>query len=106
MASSIPASASVDLVAASAPAPLRQRRRAERFVLVGFAAVVVGGLVGSTLGVIAGFRRGWLDTVIMTVADAQLAFPFILLAIGIIAVLGPSFPTLIVVIGLSGWVSY
>ena len=42
----------------------------------------------------------------MTVADAQLAFPFILLAIGIIAVLGPSFPTLIVVIGLSGWVTY
>ena len=42
----------------------------------------------------------------MTVADAQLAFPFILLAIGIIAVLGPSFTTLIVVIGLSGWVSY
>ena len=42
----------------------------------------------------------------MTVADAQLAFPFILLAIGIIAVLGPSFPTLVAVIGLSGWVSY
>src|SRR2546429_7010957 len=42
----------------------------------------------------------------MTLADAQLAFPFILLAIGIIAVLGPSFPTLIVVIGLSGWVTY
>jgi peptide/nickel transport system permease protein len=42
----------------------------------------------------------------MTLADAQLAFPFILLAIGIIAVLGPSFPTLIVVVGLSGWVAY
>jgi peptide/nickel transport system permease protein len=65
-----------------------------------------GGLLGATLGIVAGFRGGWLDGVIMTVADAQLAFPFILLAIGIIAVLGPSFPTLIVVIGLSGWVSY
>jgi len=75
-------------------------------LMVGFAAVIVGGIVGSTLGVMAGFRRGWLDTAIMTVADAQLAFPFILLAIGIIAVIGPSFPTLIVVIGLSGWVSY
>ncbi len=73
---------------------------------VGFAAVIVGGLVGSTLGLLAGFRAGWSDAVIMTIADAQLAFPFILLAIGIIAVLGPSFPTLIVVIGLSGWVSY
>ena len=75
-------------------------------LLIGFAAVVVGGLVGATLGIVAGYGRGWLDTVIMTVADAQLAFPFILLAIGIIAVLGPSFPTLVVVVGLSGWVSY
>ena len=75
-------------------------------LLVGFAAVVVGGLIGATLGVVAGFRGGWTDSTIMTVADAQLAFPFILLAIGIIAVLGPSFPTLIVVIGLSGWVNY
>ncbi len=61
---------------------------------------------GATLGIAAGFRGGFADSVIMTLADAQLAFPFILLAIGIIAVLGPSFPTLIVVIGLSGWVSY
>jgi len=75
-------------------------------LLVGFAAVVVGGLLGSALGLLAGFRGGWTDSVIMTLADAQLAFPFILLAIGIIAVLGPSFPTLIAVIGLSGWVTY
>jgi peptide/nickel transport system permease protein len=75
-------------------------------LLVGFAAVGVGGLVGAGLGIVAGYRRGWADTAIMTIADAQLAFPFILLAIGIIAVLGPSFPTLIVVIGLSGWMSY
>ena len=73
---------------------------------VGFAAVLVGGVAGAALGVLSGFHRGWIDTVVMTVADAQLAFPFILLAIGIIAVLGPSFPTLIVVIGLSGWVAY
>jgi peptide/nickel transport system permease protein len=75
-------------------------------LIVGFAAVLVGGLVGATLGILAGFRAGWLDAVIMTAADAQLAFPFILLAIGIIAVLGPSFPTLVAVIGLSGWVAY
>src|SRR5207253_1228700 len=75
-------------------------------LLVGFAAVVVGGIVGATLGLLAGFRGGWADSMIMTLADAQLAFPFILLAIGIIAVLGPSFPNLIVVVGLSGWVTY
>jgi peptide/nickel transport system permease protein len=75
-------------------------------LLVGFSAVAVGGLLGGGLGLLAGFRGGWVDTVVMTLADAQLAFPFILLAIGIIAVLGPSVPTLIVVIGVSGWVAY
>jgi peptide/nickel transport system permease protein len=75
-------------------------------LLIGFAAVMVGSVVGATLGIAAGYRRGLLDTIIMTVADAQLAFPFVLLAIGIIAVLGPSFPTLVVVVGLSGWVNY
>jgi peptide/nickel transport system permease protein len=75
-------------------------------LMVGFSAVVVGGVLGSAAGILAGFSRGRMDAIIMTVADAQLAFPFILLAIGIIAVLGPSFPTLVVVIGLSGWVSY
>ena len=75
-------------------------------LIIGFAAVVVGSVVGATLGIVAGYRRGWLDTVVMTLADAQLAFPFILLAIGIIAVLGPSFPTLVVVVGLSGWMTY
>ena len=73
---------------------------------VGFAAVAVGGLVGGTLGLLAGYQGGWFDEVVMTVADAQLAFPFILLAIGIIAVLGPSFRNLIIVVGLSGWVTY
>ena len=73
---------------------------------IGFAAVLVGGAVGGFLGLVAGFRGGFLDETVMTVADAQLAFPFILLAIGIIAVLGPSFPNLIIVVGLSGWVTY
>ena len=75
-------------------------------LLVGFAAVAVGSLVGGALGILAGYRGGWTDSVVMTVADAQLAFPFVLLAIGIIGVLGPSFPTLVAVIGLSGWVDY
>src|SRR5215470_14243582 len=75
-------------------------------LVIGFAAVLVGGVLGSAAGLMAGFSRGRADAIIMTLADAQLAFPFILLAIGIIAVLGPSFPTLVVVIGLSGWVSY
>jgi len=75
-------------------------------LLVGFAAVAVGSVVGGALGILAGYRGGWTDSVVMTVADAQLAYPFVLLAIGIIGVLGPSFPTLVAVIGLSGWVDY
>ena len=75
-------------------------------LVIGFSAVLVGGLLGAAAVLAAGFASGRVDAAIMTVADAQLAFPFILLAIGIIAVLGPSFPTLVVVIGLSGWVSY
>ena len=75
-------------------------------LVIGFSSVLVGGILGSAAGLMAGFGPRPMDAVIMTLADAQLAFPFILLAIGIIAVLGPSFPTLVVVIGLSGWVSY
>ena len=73
---------------------------------VGFAAVLIGGLLGSTLGLLAGYFGRAVDEVIMTLADIQLAFPFILLAIAVIAVVGPSLQNLIVVVGLSGWVTY
>ena len=75
-------------------------------LVVGAAAVVVGGALGISLGVAAGFLGGRSDELIMALADMQLAFPTILLAIAIIAVLGPSFANLVVVIGISGWVTY
>ena len=75
-------------------------------LIVGFAAVMIGGSIGGSLGLLSGYAGGLVDEVVMLVADAQLAFPFILLAIGIIAVLGPSFGNLIVIVGLSGWVTY
>ena len=75
-------------------------------LVVGFAAVAIGGALGIALGVAAGFLGGQTDEVIMAVADMQLAFPTILFAIAIIAVLGPSFINLVIVIGLSGWVTY
>jgi peptide/nickel transport system permease protein len=75
-------------------------------LVVGFAAVAIGGALGVALGVAAGFLGGRTDEVIMAVADMQLAFPTILLAIAIIAVLGPSFINLVMVIGISGWVTY
>ncbi|HSB69321.1 MAG TPA: ABC transporter permease [Candidatus Methylomirabilis sp.] len=75
-------------------------------LVVGFAAVVIGGAIGGCLGLVSGYAGGIVDEVIMLLVDAQLAFPFILLAIGIIAVLGPSFGNLIIIVGLSGWVTY
>jgi peptide/nickel transport system permease protein len=73
---------------------------------VGLAAVVLGGTVGVGLGVMAGYVGGWPDRLIMRVADIQLAFPFILLAMAIIAVAGPGLGKLIAVLALSGWVTY
>jgi peptide/nickel transport system permease protein len=75
-------------------------------LVVGFAAVIIGGAIGGILGLLSGYIGGFVDELIMLVVDAQLAFPFILLAIGIIAVLGPSFGNLIIIVGLSGWVTY
>ncbi|TDD16232.1 ABC transporter permease [Nonomuraea diastatica] len=75
-------------------------------LLVGLAATVLSGLVGAVIGVISGYYRGWREQVFMRLADVQLAFPSILLALAIIAVLGPSLFFMILVLGLTGWVSY
>jgi peptide/nickel transport system permease protein len=75
-------------------------------LLVGFAAVAISGLLGMVTGLVAGYFGGKTDDVLMRLADIQLAFPFILLAIAVIGVLGPSLQTIIVVIGVSSWVVY
>jgi len=56
---------------------------------VGFISVAIGGAAGVILGLISGYLGGWVDSVIMRFCDVLLAFPGILLAIGIVAVLGP-----------------
>jgi peptide/nickel transport system permease protein len=75
-------------------------------LLVGFAAVAISGLIGMAAGLVSGYFGGRTDDVLMRLADIQLAFPFILLAIAVIGVLGPSLKTIIVVIGVSSWVVY
>jgi peptide/nickel transport system permease protein len=75
-------------------------------LLVGFAAVAISGLIGMAAGLIAGYFGGRTDDILMRLADIQLAFPFILLAIAVIGVLGPSLKTIIIVIGVSSWVVY
>ncbi len=75
-------------------------------LMVGFAAVAISGVLGMAVGLISGYFGGPIDDVFMRLADIQLAFPFILLAIAVIGVLGPSLPVIIVVIGVSSWVVY
>jgi len=75
-------------------------------LLVGVAAVAISGVIGLLVGLVSGYFGGRTDDVLMRLADIQLAFPFILLAIAVIGVLGPSLPVIIVVIGVSSWVVY
>lgn len=75
-------------------------------LLVGISAVFIGGSLGLTLGLIAGYYGRWLDDVIMRVAEMQLAFPSILLYIAVLAVLGPGLLNVIGILGFTGWVVY
>ncbi len=75
-------------------------------LVVGVAAVGISGLLGMTIGLVSGYFGGRIDDLFMRLADIQLAFPFILLAIAVIGVLGPSLPNIIIVIGVSSWVVY
>lgn len=75
-------------------------------LLVGFSSVLVSGFLGIVLGLISGFYGGKADDLIMGFADIQLAFPFILLAIIIMAVLGAGVMNIILVLGIARWVSY
>ena len=73
---------------------------------VGFAAIAVGGSIGITAGLLSGYFGGWLDDAIMRLGDIQLAFPFILLAIMFLVVLGSGVWNLILVLGIGQWVTY
>lgn len=75
-------------------------------LLVGFTAVFVQGGVGSILGLIAGYYGGRFDRIIMRAADIQLAIPWLVLALAMVAVLGPSLQNVVIVLGITGWVSY
>lgn len=73
---------------------------------VGLLAVVISGLVGITLGLVAGYYGKKTDALIMRMVDVQLAFPFILLALAVVAVLGPGLRNVILVIGIGNWMVY
>ncbi|MFN7103526.1 MAG: ABC transporter permease [Pseudorhizobium sp.] len=69
-------------------------------------SVVVSTLVGVTLGMLAGWFRGWTETIIMRLVDIMMSIPAILLAVLTVAVLGPGFLKLVLVLGLTRWPRY
>ena len=75
-------------------------------LLVGLAVVGVSSLTGMALGSIAGYFGGNTDWTIMTVINVMLTFPFVLLALAVIAVLGPSLTNVVLALSVIGWVGY
>ena len=70
-------------------------------LLVGLVATAVGGGIGVPVGLVAGSLRGWVDDALMRVLDVMLAFPGLLLAIGIVVVLGTGLTNLMIAVGIS-----
>jgi len=70
-------------------------------LLVGPIAVIIALVPGVAVGLIAGYYGRWVDTLLMRIIDVMLAFPGILLALGIVAVLGPSLTSLMIAVGIS-----
>jgi peptide/nickel transport system permease protein len=75
-------------------------------LLVGIVSVLGAGLIGTAVGILAGYFRGWLDEIVMRIVDVQLAFPFILLAIVIMYVLGRGMGNVIIVLVIASWPLY
>jgi peptide/nickel transport system permease protein len=72
-------------------------------LLVGIVAVGIATIIGIVLGAIAGFYRGWVDTVIMRLVDVMLSIPTFFLILAVIAFLTPSIWNIMIVIGLTSW---
>ncbi len=70
------------------------------------AAVLLAASLGILLGLVSGYAGSWVDALIMRLADIQLSFPYLLLAIAVMALLKPSLTNLIIVLVLRSWVVY
>ena len=75
-------------------------------LLIGVTAVAISSTIGVLLGLAAGYFGSKIDWIIMTLINVMLTFPFVLLALAVIAVLGPSLPNMIFVLGVAGWPIY
>jgi len=75
-------------------------------MVVGFTAVIVAGLLGTTLGILSGYLGGWVDQVIMRVTDTWLALPALTFAIFLAAVVGPSMWNIVIILAAVYWTRY
>jgi peptide/nickel transport system permease protein len=75
-------------------------------MVVGFTAVIFAGVVGTVLGILAGYLGGWVDQVIMRITDAWLALPALTFAIFLAAIVGPSMWNIVIILGLVYWTRY
>jgi len=73
---------------------------------IGFLTMSFSALVGISLGILAGYYRGWLDSIISNIVNIMMSFPYILLAISVMAAAGPGYRNLVMVLGLTGWPIY
>lgn len=75
-------------------------------LFIGFSAVLISLVIGVGLGLVAGFFRGWVENVIMGIADLQLSIPRVLLLIAVAAILGTGVFKLAILLGITSWVAY
>jgi peptide/nickel transport system permease protein len=75
-------------------------------LLIGVSAVLVSSTIGVLLGLAAGYFGPRIDWTIMTLVNVMLTFPFVLLALAVIAVLGPSLTNMVIVLGVADWPLY
>jgi peptide/nickel transport system permease protein len=75
-------------------------------LVIGVSTVIVGGVIGVVAGIAAGLRGGWFDLVAGRLADVQQSIPFMVLALAVVGVLGPSVVNLVVVLGLGSWFAW
>lgn len=73
---------------------------------VGALAVAVACFVGTLLGLLTGYFMGWFDNLVMRIVDALLSLPFVVLAIAIVAAIGPGLVNVAMVLGLTGWITF
>ncbi|MBC8075496.1 MAG: ABC transporter permease [Chloroflexales bacterium] len=75
-------------------------------VIVGVTASIIAGFLGVLIGLVAGFYGGWIDSLLSRVIDTFLAIPFIVLALAVVTVIGSGLVNLIIVLSVTGWVTY